>query len=1185
MANRMVGALLAAMLACSYATAAFSEPLQVLYAEPFQPQSVRTPGTQKAGANVLLIRAFGGTFELEIEDNSSLLRLTSPQTRARLSATQLFRGTLRDVPGSWVRLTATNGVYSGAIWDGNELYAVEPREVLDDVLLTPLAGVAAGSAIYRLSDTRGGALQGVCALDTSAAAASSRPLEKYRSLVRELEASAASAPREIEVSMIADFEYTSREGAAVLDRMINHVNIVDGIFSGQVGVAIVPTDFITFAADTDQFSSSDASDLLDQLADYRQGTPAVRSRGLAHLLTGRPLDGNIIGIAFLGSLCDEHQGVSLSESSPFVDTPLIMAHEIGHNFGAPHDGQVGSACASTPSSFLMGPFLNNSSTFSACSLQQMQPVIAGAACVVPARNRDVSVTVPTSTILAPTDQTFTFVADVSSTGSTAAANVFVDVTIPQFFGLDRVSLASPGLNCAFTTQGVSCEAPELAAGETRRISVQLRSAVETQFTITADVSSTNDSNATNNTAATQVTVAIPRDFQITVAPQPITVVLGEPFEMTFDVKSIATRTLNDVRVELTHHGGITATAATIEGGTCTLTGSQPMAVCSLPTLAAGVTRRMRATMVSNSVGTTDTPGIRVFENGSTTGQQLTVFTVTTISARHLSITTSSAIGQRVAIGAEAVWAFDLRSTGVRAVDNVTVTFTWIGASDVDVSIDPPVGPGCTRSFFELKCNFGTLQPGETRPITLRGRVNVEGDLRIDIRAQGTGTDGQSGDHQLSVSIQARLGDDVQMSVSPPTSATLEGSDETVSAVITAAGVNASENVVMTATLPAGFVARSVFVFVDNLEECAIQKPAPNIAVCTLQRIPAGERRLINLRYTAGAAGMYTGTLSVAASTDADSSNNSAPITFTVSPNVDGTLLAPPEQILRTDVPVQLPFTIKSNKYTLPDARVDFSWSGLADVTITAPGASCANTSTGHSCSFGTLAPDTSIPFSMQMRATSPPWAFLQVRLVSPAETAPGNNGVFYTMRVYAPGDGAIAIPQPIPDITLGVRSNFVFDLNVSAEINDVLLELQFDPSRLAQPFMGSNCQTTMTGMLCDFGSTQLPQSKRLAMSFLPNALGPTPVSVRVMSINDANSANDMQTATLTIVAPPPPPPPPAPPTSPPATSSGGGGSGGGGPMSWLLALALALLVVARVRPAARAHHSSWVSNFLGATRT
>ena len=278
--------------------------------------------------------------------------------------------------------------------------------------------------------------------------------------MQELQAAGLAAAREIEVSMIADFEYTSQSGVPVTGRMINHVNVVDGIFSEQVGVAIVPTDFITFASDTDPFTSSSPSTLLDQVATYRQNTPAVRSRGLAHLLTGRQLNGNVIGVAYLGSLCVERQGVSLSESSSFIDTPLIMAHELGHNFGAPHDGEPDSACESTPPSFLMGPFLNQNAQFSACSLQQMQPVIDAAACVVPARNRDVAVSVLQDTIVATPGQEFDFIADVASTGSAAAANVLVDVALPP--GLQRVSVSATDLDCRFTTQGVACEESELA---------------------------------------------------------------------------------------------------------------------------------------------------------------------------------------------------------------------------------------------------------------------------------------------------------------------------------------------------------------------------------------------------------------------------------------------------------------------------------------------------------------------------------------------------------------------------------------------------------------------------------------------------------------------------------------------------------------------------------------------------
>ena len=239
------------------------------------------------------------------------------------------------------------------------------------------------TAIYRLSDTQGGLLQGTCGTDDPGERASAGPLAKFKALINELRAAADSAfaasPREIEVAMIADFELTSRLGSGTAHSLLEKANIVDGIFSSQLGVSTIPTDFVTFAADTDPFDSAEASTLLDQLGAYRNTTPVIRSRGLAHLVTGRQLNGSTIGIAFLGSLCEADAGVSLSESSDFIDSALIMAHELGHNFGAPHDAQPGSACATTPLGFLMAPQLNNSTTFSECSLQRMQPHIAAAA--------------------------------------------------------------------------------------------------------------------------------------------------------------------------------------------------------------------------------------------------------------------------------------------------------------------------------------------------------------------------------------------------------------------------------------------------------------------------------------------------------------------------------------------------------------------------------------------------------------------------------------------------------------------------------------------------------------------------------------------------------------------------------------------------------------------------------------
>src|SRR5262249_28151404 len=155
---------------------------------------------------------------------------------------------------------------------------------------------------------------------------------------------------------------------------------------------------------------------------YRANTPAIRDRGLAHLFTGHGLNGTIVGIGYVGALCEAQTGVSVSEALDPVDSMLIVAHELGHNFGAPHDGEAGSACSSVPQTFLMAPVLNGSSTFSSCSVQIMQTAAAAAACVTPARTRDVAVTVPAASITTNVGQTFDYPVDVTSVGQGTAYN-------------------------------------------------------------------------------------------------------------------------------------------------------------------------------------------------------------------------------------------------------------------------------------------------------------------------------------------------------------------------------------------------------------------------------------------------------------------------------------------------------------------------------------------------------------------------------------------------------------------------------------------------------------------------------------------------------------------------------------------------------------------------------------------
>lgn len=86
---------------------------------------------------------------------------------------------------------------------------------------------------------------------------------------------------------------------------------------------------------SDPYTSSDDSTLLHQFKDYWNAHRSDVGRDLAHLFTGRDLDGATIGIAFVATACERNFAYALSQDHSLM--VKIVAHEIGHNLGAGHD--------------------------------------------------------------------------------------------------------------------------------------------------------------------------------------------------------------------------------------------------------------------------------------------------------------------------------------------------------------------------------------------------------------------------------------------------------------------------------------------------------------------------------------------------------------------------------------------------------------------------------------------------------------------------------------------------------------------------------------------------------------------------------------------------------------------------------------------------------------------------------
>jgi Reprolysin (M12B) family zinc metalloprotease len=264
--------------------------------------------------------------------------------------------------------------------------------------------------------------------------------------------------------------------------LLNRLNVVDGIFSEQVGVAITATELKVFDDPADPFTTSDAGTLLDLVGRYRKVTPAIAATGLAHLVTGRNLtardpqnsvDDSIVAIADLFGVCEAEIGVSVSERlDPFISA-LVAAHEFGHNLGAPHDDEAGSPCQSAPSGFLMEATLIGSSRFTQCSLDQMAPIVAASSCIRPRQYVDVAVELAATRFQGHARVPMPLVFHVVNRGSRTADHAEITVTTPaSAIALEPVNVK--GGSCTSGSGSITCQMDAIPAGARRRMEIDAK---------------------------------------------------------------------------------------------------------------------------------------------------------------------------------------------------------------------------------------------------------------------------------------------------------------------------------------------------------------------------------------------------------------------------------------------------------------------------------------------------------------------------------------------------------------------------------------------------------------------------------------------------------------------------------------------------------------------------------------
>jgi uncharacterized repeat protein (TIGR01451 family) len=475
-------------------------------------QSAQRTGEEPSTLRVL-VQAGNEQHVLMLRVNDSL-GAWAAGLRPRIVA---FEGYLPNLPGSWVRVTRSGTRWAGIWFDGASYYAIDSAGAMASANADAAAAAPDSLVVFRLSDA---VMEGPVFMDdTVRPAFTAEALADQVSVELQSPTTAAAlvATRRLTVGFIADAELVALDGANTERNILDRLNTIDGVFASQVGVHIQAGAPTLLDAATQPFSSTDPGTLLTQLRDYRGASATQKAMGLSHLMTGRDLDGQTVGIAFLSdvakgiALCSSRFSASLSEARrSLVYDALIAAHEMGHVFGAPHDGETdptaNQACAAVPTSFLMAATLNGSQTFSSCSLTQIAPVVEAAKslCLAPI-DADLSVAAasdtPNVTIGSDTGATLT----VRNLGNSDVTDAQLTITVPA--GLTIMAVTAAGISCAQSGAAVSCTPSALAVNATATVHMTLRGATAGLATIGATVSSTvTDPVFANNQAQATITV-------------------------------------------------------------------------------------------------------------------------------------------------------------------------------------------------------------------------------------------------------------------------------------------------------------------------------------------------------------------------------------------------------------------------------------------------------------------------------------------------------------------------------------------------------------------------------------------------------------------------------------------------------------------------------------------------------
>jgi hypothetical protein len=953
--------------------------------------------------------------------------------------------------------------------------------------------------------------------------------------------------RQLEISLIGDTALQATESDA-MGAMLARLNIVEGIYSSQLDLLILATDVRLMPVGADPFTSTRGATLLEQLGAYRAATPDVRARGLAHLVTGKDLDGTTAGIAYVKTVCTVDRGVSVSERS-FGTTisALIMAHEIGHNLGADHDGEAGSVCASVGGGYIMAPSVSGFATFSQCSINTMTPVIAAANCITPAEYADASLSSPANNVTGESGLPYTLPFTVSSKGNLDAEDVVVTVTLPSTNGFSIDSASSSQGTCSVAGLTATCSLGTMASGDEQTLNVLARSTAAASFTVLARVAASNDRMASNNNRLLSVSLRSGVDAAVALSVSSENAALGAPIELNADVSSLRSQALHNATLSLNLNQPVTS--ATLAGGSCTVNASSVN--CTLADIPGGATRRLEVqanTTVAGPLFASAT--VSVSADGDLSNNSASV-SGWVQPPRDVSLTTDASTIE-LNVGAVYEIAYTVRSRGSTASGDVTLSFS-IPSLAVAVESFDDGGALCTQTGPDnFHCDMGPLDVGATRVIKVRvrGTRAATADILAAVVSEGDGYDANN-----FARIQLRVSHAVDLSVGIASGGT-GVEDSPIDGQISLRSNGRQPTVNGTLDIDLNAAGTLLSATIHNGAACALL--TPQRARCSLPTMAPNTRLFVDYHAQFEEPGTYDVNFTARAAGDTSPENDTLLRAVLVRPfndiavtaNLDATALLVGET--REQV-----FTVTADRRSLTSAQfvAGHPLPGLEVEAIRASEGDCrVDDELGGVCDFTDLPAFARVTVWVTYRALEgSDLCNVAAQVNTAGDVATGDDAVRGQIQV-----------QQITDVELRVGASSTGEKNVTVSFPAISvvngaatafgtrLEVTLPAQVSLVSMSASNAICSGTQVLrCDFSDLPANTTSTVNISVRATVSGNFTSALRLTTSNDTNAANDSGDVTFNITSAV------EAPANPPS------GKGGGGRIELAMLVALALLVLRR----------------------